>query len=153
MTPGSTAPRRRDRERGSATVEMLLGIPLLVVAIMLGVLGFRLAVAHVEVATAAAAAARSASLQRTPAAAQAAATGSATAALESSQLSCDPLQVSPDVSGYAPGGVVTVQVTCTVDLSELTGLAIPAQISVSGTATQPVDTYWSISGGATGGPP
>lgn len=154
--PAARRPRRhpRDRERGSATVEMLLGFPLLVVAFMLGVLGFRVAVAHVEVATAAAAAARDASLQRTPAAAQATATGSATAALETSQLTCDPLQVTPDVSGHAPGGAVTVQVTCTVDVSDLTGLAIPAQISISGAATQPVDTHRANTpGGATGGLP
>lgn len=140
-------PRPRGRwDRGSATVEMLLGIPLLVVAILLGTLGFRLAVAHVDVAAAAAAAARDASLQRTPAAAQAAATSSATAALEASQLTCDPLLVTPDVSGYAPGGAITVDISCTVDVSDLIGLGIPAQISVSGSSTHPVDTFRATGG-------
>lgn len=101
---------------------------------------------HVDVAAAAAAAARDASLQRTPAAAQAAATSSATAALEASQLTCDPLQVTPDVSGYAPGGAITVDISCTVDVSDLIGLIIPAQISVSGSSTHPVDTFRATGG-------
>jgi hypothetical protein len=130
---------------------MLLGVPLLVAAVLLGVLGLRVAVAHIDVAAAASAAARDASLQRTPGAAQAAATNTATVALQDKQLTCNPMQVTPDVSGYAPGGTVTVDITCTIDVSDLVGLAIPTQITVSGTSTQPVDTFRAIPGA--GGPP
>lgn len=144
MTTTDTRRRRPPpwrRQRGSATVEMLLQIPLLVAVILLGVLGFRVAIAHVDVAAAAAAAARDASLQRDPAAAHATASATATTALQASQLTCNPLQVTPDTSSYGPGGTISVDITCTIDVSDLIGLDIPTQISISGSSTHPVDTF------------
>jgi hypothetical protein len=87
--------------------------------------------------TTAAAAARAASLQRDPAAAQAAAETTAAHA----DTGCTSLIVRVDTSGFRPGGTVTATVTCTVDLSDLAGLAVPGTTTLTATATSPVDLW------------
>ena len=65
----------------------------------------------------------------------------ATAALGSDGVTCANLTVNTDTAHFAPGGQVAVTVTCTVDLSDLAGLRLPASESISSTATSVIDTY------------
>ena len=74
-------------------------------------------------------------------------------------LTCGSLTVTTDpptalASGFTdptaspattpPGGGVTVRVSCTVTLGDLTGLALPSTVVLTATATSPLDRYRSI---------
>ena len=66
MTHRSGPPRRRDpADRGSATIEAVIGVPAFLLFVGLIIFAGRVAVAHQAVESAAAAAARSASIART----------------------------------------------------------------------------------------
>ena len=46
-------------------------------------------------------------------------------------VACKPLTVSVDTSGFAPGGLVTATVTCTIALSDLSRLGIPGTRAIT----------------------
>ena len=131
---------RRD-ERGAVSTELVLLTPLLIVLLLFVVALGRLASARLDVGAAAAQAARAASIATTPAAATATAAQTATDALGADHVTCAGLAVNTDTARFAPGGSVAVTVTCSVALSDLVGLRLPAAESVSSTATSVVDTY------------
>jgi Flp pilus assembly protein TadG len=134
---------RQRRERGSATLELAVLAPGLLLLIALVALAGRFAVADGAVDQAAAEAARAASLQRTPSAGRDAATQVAHASLTGQGLSCLRTEIDTDVSGLRapPGrpGRVTVTVRCPLRVADLP-LAVPA-ITLTATAVSPVDTY------------
>lgn len=131
------------RERGSATLELAVLAPGLLLLIALIALAGRYAVADGAVDQAAAEAARAASLQRTPSAGHQAATEVARASLTEQGLTCLRTEIDADVSGLraSPGrrGRVTVTVRCPLRVADLP-LAVPA-ITLTATAVSPVDTY------------
>jgi Flp pilus assembly protein TadG len=129
------------RERGSAAAELVLVTPLLVLLLLLAVMAGRLVNGQMEVESAAQQAARAASLARTPAAASAQAQAVAQAALAGQSVTCDPAVVIPGLGDFVPGGQVTVQVSCTVQLSGLSLLDVPGTRKLTFTATSPVDVY------------
>ncbi|MCU4187356.1 pilus assembly protein [Acidiferrimicrobium sp. IK] len=133
---------RRD-ESGSVTAELVLLTPLLILMLLFVVALGRLSGARLEVDGAAAQAARAASIARDPATATAMATQTATAALGSDHVTCAQLTVSTDNAQFTPGGSVAVTVTCTVALSDLTGLRLPASESIRSTASSVIDVYRS----------
>ena len=133
---------RRD-ETGSVVAELVLLTPLLILVLLFVVALGRLAGARIDVDGAAAQAARAASIARDPATATAMAQQTATAALGSDHVTCAQLSVSTDTAQFQPGGVVAVTVTCTVSLSALTGLELPASESISSRFVEVVDTYRS----------
>ena len=128
-------------ESGAVATELVLLTPLLIVMLLFVVALGRLAGARLDVDGAAAQAARAASIARDPATASALAQQTATAALGSDGVTCVNLSVNTDTSQFEPGGSVAVTVTCTVGLSDLTGLRLPASESVSSTASSVIDTY------------
>jgi Flp pilus assembly protein TadG len=128
-------------ESGAVATELVLLTPLLIVMLLFVVALGRLAGARLDVDGAAAQAARAASIARDPATASAMAQQTATAALGSDGVTCANLSVNTDTSQFEPGGSVAVTVTCTVGLSDLTGLRLPASESVSSTASSVIDTY------------
>ena len=130
-----------DGESGAVATELVLLTPLLIVMLLFVVALGRLAGARLDVDGAAAQAARAASIARDPATASAMAQQTATAALGSDGVTCANLSVNTDTSQFEPGGSVAVTVTCTVGLSDLTGLRLPASESVSSTASSVIDTY------------
>ena len=90
------------RDRGSATLEMAIATPVMLLLISLMVLAGRVAVAGNTVTTVAGNAAREASLARTAGAASAVATSSARAALAAQAINCQGGgNVAVDVSGFA----------------------------------------------------
>ena len=133
-------------ERGAVATELVLLTPLLILMLLFVVALGRLAGARINVDGAAAQAARAASIATTPAQATAAAQQAATAALGSDHVTCATLQVATDTARFAPGGSVTVTVTCAVALSDLSGLRLPVTEQVSSTAASVVDTYRSVPG-------
>lgn len=151
-------PRARppqSRERGSAAAELVLVTPFLFLLLLFAVAAGRLVQGKLDVDSAAQQAARAASLARTPAAASAQAQEVAQAALAGQSITCDPAVVTPDTGDFTSGGEVTVQVTCTVRLSDLSLLHIPGTETLTAAFTAPIDTY---RGGALGvgdpeGPP
>jgi Flp pilus assembly protein TadG len=135
------ASRPPSRERGSAAAELVLVTPLLILFLLLAVAAGRLVQGKLDVDSAAQQAARAASEARTPQAAAAQAQQVAQAALAGQSVSCDPAVVTPDLGDFVPGGEVTVTVTCTVRLSDLSLLHIPGSETITSTFTAPVDTY------------
>lgn len=139
----STAPRRPPDDAGTATIELaLLGPVLVLVMLAIGACGL-LATAHQSVQAAAASAARAASISRTETTAQTAAQDAALQALSDEHLRCASTDIEVDTTGFAvPVGqpaAVTADVTCHLDLAALVGIgATPA---ISAQVTSPIDTY------------
>ena len=133
---------RLESERGSVAAETAIAIPILVaVLVFAGVLIGRGVDARLQVNDAAAQAARAASLTRTPSAASTAATQTADQALSGSDASCQNPAVSVDVAQFRPGGVVTVTVSCHLDLSQAALLGVPVSKTLTATASSPIDTF------------
>jgi Flp pilus assembly protein TadG len=136
--------RRRPpgRERGSATAELVLVTPLLILFVLFIVGLGRLAHARAMVNDAAAQAARAATLAYlSPRQAAATAQQTATDALASAGLACASQTTSIDTGSDHPGGTITVTLTCRVDLSQEVAAGFPGSETLRATFTSPVDTY------------
>lgn len=133
--------RVREERGGTASVELALLTPALLAMLMVTTLAFRITQASAEVTDIAAEAARAASLERAPADAEAAAQATAAANLTAGEVACVDLHVTTDTGAFVPGGLVTVTVTCTADLSDLVLLSVPATRTLSSTAREVIDTY------------
>lgn len=143
VRPRANEPGRNQvRERGSATAELVLLTPLLILFVLfLAGLG-RLAHARALVGDAAAQAARAATLQYlSPGQAAAAAQQTATDALASAGVACASQNTSVDTGDDRPGGTITVTLTCRVDLSTVTAAGFPGSTTLTATFTSPIDTY------------
>jgi Flp pilus assembly protein TadG len=125
-------------DRGSSTTEMALTTPLLVAILLFVVLCGRLVSAQMDLDAAASSAARAASLARTEPTARADRT--ARDILTTRRVTCQ--QVDVTVTGnLRPGGAVTVRVSCTVPMSDLTLLGVPGSRALESTATSPIDRW------------
>ncbi|TQN43744.1 hypothetical protein FHU33_3208 [Blastococcus colisei] len=147
-TNGRQKPRRDDRGSESVELAILLPVGLLLVAML--VVGARIALAGDRMSGVAGIAARDASLARSAAAAQQIATDTAATALASQGLHCIDVQVSVDTAGFtAPPGTsasVTVVVSCTVNLSDIGGVAgLPGSRTLHDSATSPLDPARDLS--------
>lgn len=128
-------------DRGSASTELVLVTPLLLVVLLVTVGLGRAVSTHLDVADAAHQAARAASLARTPDQAVSAAEQTAADALSQGGLACRNPQTRVDTSDFTPGGRVTVSVSCTTTLTDL-GIPLPGVHHTStSTASSPLDTY------------
>lgn len=136
MTPPGT-----DHDRGSASAELALLTPVLILIAMLTLLASRLVSATMAADDAAHTAARAATLERTPAAAHSAAEAAVENALRTHTLSCASWELHLQTAGMAPGSTVEATLTCQADLADLTGLGVPGARTVHGSATSVVDTY------------
>lgn len=134
-----------ETDTGSMSLELVLVTPVLLLLLMLIVLGGRYAQARADVDAAARDAARAASIARAVSGAQVAGHDAARASLREGGVTCRRLDVSVDASAFAPGGLVTATVSCTVDLGDLAGLRVPASRVFSSSFSEPVDTYRGIS--------
>lgn len=133
---------RRDRERGSATAELVLITPLLILFVLFIIGLGRLAHARALVSDAAAQAARAATLHYlNPGQATAAAEQTATSALQSAGLACAAETASVGTGSDHPGGAITVTLTCRVELSQEIAAGFPGTDTLRATATSPIDTY------------
>ena len=132
-------------ERGAATVELALVIPVLVLLFGVVVGGARVWLARATVDHLAGAAARAGSLARTPAEAVAAASALARAQAATEGLRCSALSVDVDARSLAqpPGTVarIEVDVVCLVPLGDVIVPGWPGQLELRSSATAVVDRY------------
>jgi hypothetical protein len=141
------------RDRGSATLEMAIATPFMLLIVALVVLAGRVAVAGNTITTVAGNAAREASLARNSGAAAATATGVARAALAAQAINCQGGgAVSVDVSGFGPasrgvpGQVVAVNIECVVPIADLGLPGAPGSRTLSERAVSPIDPNRSAGG-------
>ncbi|MBB1258334.1 TadE/TadG family type IV pilus assembly protein [Streptomyces alkaliterrae] len=136
--------RQGGGDRGSAAVEAAIVIPGVIALISLAWAAGRIGIAQSKVDAAAIDAARAASIHRTAAAGQPAAAAAAQGALRDQGLRCSATSVRVDASGLgAPVGevgTVTVTVSCTVPLADLT-IPSPGAKTMTSTFTSVVDAY------------
>lgn len=138
---GMSPSRPRSRQDGSASLEMVLIVPVLLMVFLLVVGLGRMANARQEVEAVASDAARAASLERNTFASTSAAVEAAHRSLDSAGMSCQGLNVDVDVSNYQPGGQVTVTVSCTAQLRDVALSGLPGSKEYEATATVPIETY------------
>jgi len=130
-------PGRARADAGSMAVELVLLAPLLVAFLMIVAAFARYVAVEGEVEAAAREAARAASIERSAAAAGTAA-GRAAAAVLPPGAQC----TSPVIGGsFTEGGVVTVELSCQVDLSDLGLLGLPGSVLLTGTSAAPLETF------------
>lgn len=132
-------------ERGSATTELVLLTPVLIVMLLFVVALGRLTAARQDVEAAARDAARAAANARSVSAAHTEGARAAAAALDGRDTSCRGLTVAVDTESFAAGGTVTATVACTVGFGDLTGLSLPASRTITSTFAAPVDRYRGVS--------
>lgn len=141
--------RRTPRdEDGSATLELAVLAPALLLFIIVVIFAGRVAIAGQAVQQAAEEAAREASISRSYDAAESAAGPAAERTLQQQSLQCEG---TPDVNTHdladefatavGQDAKVTVTVTCKVRLSDLAFPGIPGSRTVSATSVSPLDTY------------
>lgn len=115
---------------------MLVGLLCLTVAFG------RIQNARADIEAASRAAARAASIERTaPAAWIAGERGGSRRAGLRSGYPCDSLQVDVDTSGFAADASVATTVSCTVRLSDVTGMGIPSSHTLVARFSEPIDRY------------
>lgn len=129
------------RERGSAAVELVLLTPALVAMLLLVVMGGRYAQARANVDAAARDAARAGLIARGPDSAVADGEAAARAGVREGGVTCRTLGFVLDTTDFRAGGSVTATVTCTVDLSDLSGLRLPTSRTFTSSFTEPIDVY------------
>jgi Flp pilus assembly protein TadG len=123
---------------------MVLLAPLLF-AFFCFVIGLgRLDEAHGKLVGAARDAARAASDARTAPDAVTAATGAAQADLADSGLTCRHVGVHVNTGQFTPGGIVSVAVSCTTDLADVTVSGLPGAKTLTASASAPLDRYRAV---------
>lgn len=142
--PRCTRMRRRLRDdRGSESVELAILLPIGLIFVALIVVGARIALAGDRISGVAGIAARDASIARSASEAQNIAATSAHDALASDNVHCTDINVVVDTSGFsAPPGAnasITVNVWCTVDLSDVGLRGLPGSKRLHDVATSPLD--------------
>lgn len=128
----------RDREEGSAAVELVVATPVLLLVVLFTVGLGRVSQAELLAQTAAGSAARAASLARSADQAVAA----AHIAVEANRsVSCPNPNVTVDTSAFHPGGTVAVRVECRPRLADVTGVGFPGIMHISARMVSGVDTW------------
>jgi hypothetical protein len=139
----------RGEDRGSESVELAILLPIGILILALLVVGARIALASERISGVAGIAARDASIARSATDAQAIATSSATAALAADDLHCTDIRVTVDTSGFgAPpdtGAAITVNVWCTVNLSDIGVDGLPGAKTLHDEASSPLDPARDLS--------
>ncbi|WP_243793808.1 TadE/TadG family type IV pilus assembly protein [Saccharopolyspora gloriosae] len=132
-------------DAGSASVELAVLTPMVLVMLAVVIAGGRIVGAHAALDTATTAAARAASLARTTPAAHAAATTTARDTLAQEDVHCGQQSLDVDTGAFntAPGtsGAVVVRASCTVALDDLALPAMPGSIPLHSEFTSPLDPF------------
>lgn len=133
------------RERGSATIEAVIGIPAFILFVGLIIFGGRVATAHGAVESAAADAARSASIARDANVARAEAEAAARSSLANQNIACTRIGVDVGTRDFARAvgqpGQVDVTVTCRLDLSDLAVPGVPGAKVIRARISSPLDAW------------
>jgi Flp pilus assembly protein TadG len=144
----SASVRRATADRGTLALELAIMTPVLVAFMMLMVGVGRIVNAQSQVDSAARDAVRDASVARSEGEAQSRAAIAAQASLNNHTWCQSGPSVQTDTSAWAPGGRVSVTVTCDADLGGLSLIGLPGSKQMTGRATAPLDTFRRTSPGA-----
>jgi len=136
--------RRRD-DQGTAIVELVLLIPVLMLFLFMMVAFGRFGQARADVDGAARDGARAASIAPNSSTAVSQAEDTAAATLHDRHVTCAQLQVDTDTSAFRPGGQVTVTVSCSVKLNDLAGLGVGGSRTFRAQFAEPIDRYRATS--------
>jgi Flp pilus assembly protein TadG len=135
-------------DRGVATTEMVIVMPVLICFLFLVIAAGRLTDAKSDVVGAASDAARVASLQQSAGAARIQAQAAATDTVSGENLNC---KGGPQVDThflpagqFVRGATVHVVVTCTVDTRDLTYIGLPVRVTLVEEAWEPIDAHRSL---------
>ena len=128
-------------QRGSTVVTVVILAPMLLVLLSFTVFVGRVAATEGDIHAAARDAARAASLRGTDGAAAADAETTARASLHDRAVSCHDLTVTTSPHPIAGLDAVRVEVRCTMDVTDLTGFAVPGHRTISASATEVRDHY------------
>lgn len=132
-------------ESGTSPASVIMMLVWLMMMAELVVLGGRVAAAHNNVTGAAREAARQASVLQYDASVAGVADEVARANLDSTLRHCRTPAVDSSKSSFSAGGQVTVEVTCVVELSDLSILTVPwPTMSISAEVTEIVETYRAV---------
>lgn len=131
-------------ERGSLTAELVVLTPVIILLALFIVALGRVEVIRAQVAGAARAAAEAAATAADAPMAVAAARSAAPAALAGDRVGCTRLHVRADTTAFAPGGRVTVDLRCWVELADLAVPGLPGSVLLSSVVTAPVDPYRQV---------
>jgi Flp pilus assembly protein TadG len=137
-------PRDPVTDAGSIAVELVVLTPVLFVLALMTVAFGRVSEARQQVVEAARAGAQAAAVLPDAPSAQAGAAQLAVLDLFSRTHTCSASAVAVDVTRFTPGGSVTVQVTCNVNLSDLSVPGVPGSTTLRASATAPIDPYRSV---------
>lgn len=136
---------RAPRDVGSASLELVIWTPVLLLVAAVIMLAGRIAQATQALEVAAAEAARAASAAGTHAQATARAKSAATAALTSAGLQCSSTSVTVNTSEWSrPAGTparVSARIDCRLGLADLSIPGVPGAKDVSATASSALDQY------------
>lgn len=144
--PARRAARQLD-QRGSATVEIAVLVPALLVTLGLLAVGGRIWFARTTVNEAATSAARAASLARSAGEGAAAGRAAAARSLSTEGLRCTSTAVDVNVAGFSvPVGTpatVTTSIRCRVAYADLILPVIPGGVDLQASGASALDTYRS----------
>jgi Flp pilus assembly protein TadG len=151
-------PSSSSRDGGTMSLEMVLLTPLFVAFIMLLAWAGRIVDARSQVDSAARDAVRAASTARSESAVKNLAQDAANASLGGVGWCSPGPSVSIDqqsgATNWQAGGQISVIVTCTVNLGDLTFIGLPGTKTITAHATAPIDNYtFRGTSGNTGGNP
>jgi Flp pilus assembly protein TadG len=132
--------RKPDETGGAEVVAAILLAPVAVAFVVLVFFLGRQVDSRATVRAAADSAAQAAARQRTPQQAETSAQRTVTEMLASNPSCATGPKLSIDLSDFKPGGIVTVDISCTTRTSDLTGLG-PGAKTLVGHGTAIVDTF------------
>ena len=138
-------PLRISDDLGSVAVEVAVIAPALLFLMLIVVFAGKVAEADGNVERAASDAARAASLRQGPSDASTDAQNTAAANLSAAGVVCLDLTTTVDTDDFAPGGTVTVTVSCEASMADVTLLGVPGRRTFTATAVEVIDTYRSDS--------
>lgn len=128
-------------ERGSAAAQATVAVPLVLVMLLLIIAGGRLTSTAMDLSYAAHVGARAASLARTPAEATRDARNAVASTLDTRAVVCQNQSTTVDTTRFTPGGIVTVTLSCTVNLADVAALALPGTTTITRSASSPLDPW------------
>jgi TadE-like protein len=133
--------RSHQGEAGTSAVELVIGVPAILLVFMLLHLGWAVTQSRADVDFAARSAARAASFAQTREGAEAAALSAAASVVEARKIPCrrPPVVTVQADTDMVPGGLVRVRVSCEVDLSRVTIPRIPASTTYVHEAVAVID--------------
>ncbi len=143
-TDAATGPPRSrwSGNRGSSVITFVLLLPVLVAFAELIVVGGRVTTTRADVQSAAREAARQASIAAGPGSADDVIGHAVAVALADKGFRCEaPTVVLGSGTLFIRGGQVEVVVTCRVQLSDIDLLSAPGSVTITRSATEPIDQY------------